>query len=1393
MSEELVAGEAAPPRRVKLRHNWARRLAVELLALAGALLLLSALALVLADTAPGHRFLVDRIGRIETNSGLNIRIGRIEGSIFGETRLRNVRVSDNRGIFLTSPEILLDWSPAAWLYNSLHIERLEAERVTLTRLPKLKPSKTKGPLLPGFDIHLGSLKIDRLELQKGVSGVARAGRVMGSAEIRAGRAMIDLRAALEGNGDRLGIKLDAEPDRDRFDVDVRLRAPGNGLVPALVGIRRPLELVIDGEGSWTRWRGNAALDLSGRAAARLTLGADEGRYSLGGTLAPGQFVKGRMMRLTSPQVTVTGSGTFEQRQLDGELTLASPALRAAARGVIDLAANRYSKVSVGVDLLRPAALLPNMTGRNVRMVWTLDGPFAGAYYAYRLTSPRLAFDQTGFDGVRVEGRGTFAPWPMRVPLRLTARRITGLGDVAGGILANLRIEGVLSLTPKLARGDALLLTSDKLKGKVSLMIDFVTGRFDILVSGGLSRYAIPGLGIVDVTSELHVVPGPGGKGSRVVGSGKAWVRRLDNSFLASLTGGLPRIETRLERTADGVLRFSGLELYSPRLRLSGSGIRRRDGTFQITMRGRSSQYGPLKLSLDGKIERPKLDILFERPNEALGIRQMRMLMNPTIAGYDYRASGGSRLGPFTSVGQILLPKNGSATIAIASLEVSGTNASGALRADPGGFSGRLAIAGGGLDGELLFSPVRGSQKIEAHLTANAVRFAGPPALSIRSGRLDGSILLAEGATSVDAVIAARGLESGGIKLSRLTANARLVNGSGDVRAAFAGQRGSTFDFVTLAKISPERVVLSGQGQLDRKPLELASPAVLTSEGDGWRIAPTEVRFGGGRMNLSGRTGSRPELNAEISSLPLQLLDMLWPNLDLGGTASGRLNYASNKGVPSGRADLKLRRLSRAGLVLTSKPIDVGLAAVLSGDQAALRAVAVSEGKTIGRAQARFAPLARGPVVAALLNARLFAQLRYAGPADTLWRLSGIEVFDLAGPVAIGADLGGRMVEPVIRGSLRTENARLESAVTGMAIDKLASSGRFTGSRLVIDRLAGRTEGGGSISGSGTVDFLGGSPALDLAFTAGQAKLLDRDDLAATVSGPLTIKSDGKGGRIAGKLRLDKGRFTLGRASAASAVPQLSVRHVGIEREEDIEVEQLNPWKMDLTVAGDDLNVRGLGIDSRWRTDLRIGGSVSDPQIAGRADLVRGDYEFAGRSFRLERGVIRFNGETPVNPLLDISAKADVQGIEASVKVTGTGLKPEIMFTSVPPLPQDELLSRLLFGTSITALSAPEALQLASAVGALRSGSGGLDPINSVRRAVGLDRLRIMPADVATGQKTAIAAGKYLGRRLFVEVISDGQGYSATRVEYQVSRWLSLLSSISTIGRTSANVRASKDY
>ncbi len=268
----------------------------------------------------------------------------------------------------------------------------------------------------------------------------------------------------------------------------------------------------------------------------------------------------------------------------------------------------------------------------------------------------------------------------------------------------------------------------KWNGRLSVLIDLVTGRFEVLASGSMQRYLIRGLGIVDVVTDLRVVPGVNNKGSHVVGTAKAWVRRLDNSFFRDLTGGLPWLTSDLERGNDDIVHLTNLQLYSPKLRLSGSGLRFKDGTFHIVASGRQAKYGPLKLVLDGHIERPRVDLLLDRPNDALGITAMRLQLTPTPSGFDYRANGGSRLGPFTSNGQILLPHNAPTVIAIASLEAGDAHASGNLRSDPGGFSGRLMLANGSLRGTLHFSPLERAQRIDASA-------AGQPALQrCRSGQ-----------------------------------------------------------------------------------------------------------------------------------------------------------------------------------------------------------------------------------------------------------------------------------------------------------------------------------------------------------------------------------------------------------------------------------------------------------------------------------------------------------------------------------------------------------------------------------------------------------------------------------------------------------------------------------
>ena len=1385
--------EPVPARR---RARWPRRLFIA----AVSLVLLVFAALAYLDTSAGHRFLVRQIAAQHPSTGLRIAVGRIDGSIWRRMTLREVRFSDPQGQFLILPEAELAWQPLAWFGNRLQINRLIVPVAQLDRLPKLKPSAKKTPLLPSFDIVARDVRIGRVLIGAAITGKPQEARLEGAISARHGELLVELDASSTAQ-DFARIRLESIPDANRFDAFVRIEAPTGGVIGPVLGTKRPFIARIDGQGDWRHWRGAAKMQMEKVELIDFALTQDEGRFDLNGSFAPTSFLKGKLMRLSAPTIEVAGTAQLENRKLRGAIGLRSAALDVRTEGTLDLANNRFQQVELFMRLNKPPALFPNMTGRDVRLKARFDGPFGAAAFDYLLTTPFVAFDKTGFENVRISGQGHLSPSPVTLPIKMTSTRVLGAGDQVGGILRNLSVNGAVKVTAKQITGEKLVLRSDKLNGELGLVIDLATGKFDVSINAGMQRYFIPGLGLVDVMTELKVVPGPDGKGSQVGGRGRAWIRRFDNAFLHNLAGGLPVIDTQLARGRDGIIHFIDLKLTAPKITLSGTGFRRRDGTFFFEGKGVQAQYGAFNMTLDGNIGRPKLDLHFAAPNQALAVVDTHLLLDPSDVGYDWAATGRSMFGAFRGQGQIVMTPGAEATRSFGQLMGSETALSGVLISRSGGFEGSLDLAGGGVTGQLTFDPVDGMQQIAANLRLRQARIATDPMIMVRAGQVEGTMLLDPDGATLKATVTATGIQRGALSLARFAGNFQLKGGKGTIKASFAGSRGRNFEIQSVADVAPDRWSVAAQGTIDRKPIRLIDPAVLSRTAEGWQLAPTALEFAGGRARVSALLGDgRATLDADLQRMPLTIADMLQPQLGLGGMATGRLHYVhpgKGRGTPQADLYLKIKGLTRSGLILSSRPVDAGLNVALRDNGLSVRAlVATQDGKIIGRGQARIAPFGHeGTLVERLQAAPLFGQLRYNGGADTLWRLIGVETIDLSGPVAIGADVTGTAANPIIRGSMRSTRMRLESAVTGAVIENIASTGRFDGSRLIVNQFQGSTRKGGKVEGSATFEFSAAhGVGMDIRANLDNVELVDRDDIGATVSGPLTIRSDGHDGVIGGDIDLVRSRYRLGRAATAT-IPTINVREINGELRDQTPITSPNAsWRYDLRARSRGrMMVSGLGLDSEWQADLKIGGAVLNPSILGSASLVRGTYEFAGRRFDLQRGEIRFTGDTPPDPVLDISAVADVTGLSATIGVTGTALRPDLSFTSTPTLPEDELLARLLFGTSITRLSAPEAVQLAAAVAALRSPGGGLNPINLVRKATGLDRLRIIPADSTTGVGTSVAAGKYIGRRTFVEVISDGQGYSATKVEFRFTRWLSLLSSVSTIGRQSVNVRVSKDY
>jgi translocation and assembly module TamB len=523
---------------------------------------------------------------------------------------------------------------------------------------------------------------------------------------------------------------------------------------------------------------------------------------------------------------------------------------------------------------------------------------------------------------------------------------------------------------------------------------------------------------------------------------------------------------------------------------------------------------------------------------------------------------------------------------------------------------------------------------------------------------------------------------------------------------------------------------------------------------------------------------------------------LFAGLNLRGTASGDIRLSlPERGAPSGDVRLLVQRFTRSGLARSSLPVDLELVAALRGEQAAARAFLRNQGRVLAAGQVRLTGIGDGPastLAARLLAAAMTGEVRVNAPAEAVWPLAGVDEIDARGPLVANATLGGTPGDPRVAGQLALSGGRLELPATGTVVTALDALGTFAGPRLELTRFAGRA-GQGTLRGQGRIAFTA-ADGLTARIEAqlSNARMLDLPTLRGAATGAATVTYGRDGGLIAGDLVINSARYQLG-ATAEETVAELKVREIGRPAGRSgpqRAAAPALPWRLDVRARADDrVEVTGLGLDSMWRADVRVTGSADDPRILGTATVVRGEYDFAGRSFRLRRGDIRFQGETPINPIVNIEATAEVQGLTARITITGQALRPDIAFNSTPELPQDEVLSRLLFGSSVTDLSPAEALQLAAALAQLQGGTGGLNPMGAIRNATGLDRLRLG----ASSEGASVMAGKYIGDRIYVEVGTDTKGNALTQVEIALTRALSILSRVETTGRNRVAVRWSKDY
>ena len=1398
--EEALVEEAdpAPAPRRPLAKRVLRWLAIAFIAL----LALIGIAIAWLHTGSGRSYIAERIAEVAPASGLKIEVGRIEGSVLWSATLYDVKFRDAENtLFLEVPEVDLNWRPLKFFFTGLDVRHLVLHGGTLHAAPELRPGDPDAPILPDFDIRVDRFVVDDLVVAEGLLGDQRIIDFTARADVREGRLLLDADGEF-GGGDELEALIDAYPDGDRFDIDVDYRAPAGGLLAMLMGAEEDVRARIVGDGRWSAWTGSFVVTQGGENIVALRLHNREGLYRLVGQARPGDYLTGLGAAALGEVVSLAGVGTLDDSVLDGTLAVRGRGVSLDGEGAIDLGDNAFRELRLELDLIAQDLFGPGLVFRDTQMAVTLDGPFRGFTAPFELDIGEADFGGTVFTAIRQRGTLAYDGRRWILPLDASVRRITSGNALIDPTLVNGRLRGTVTLADEALRSDDLELRFPNLRADLTLRGDIQRGGYALAGPVEARGLVLENMGTVDAGAKIRFT----------IGSGVPWrlaanftgrMPRVTNATLANVAGSNIRFNGAVLIGSGRPIAFDNLRVTASKLTLAVDG-RVENGRTTLAGSGRHVDYGPFTVEAAIADDGPRATLVFANPYPAAGLRDVRVALAPTRDGFRIETEGQSTLGPFDGLINLTMPARGPTRIGVERLDVWRTTVTGDLTLADSAVAGTLRLTGGGVDGTIGLAPRGGGQGFDVALTANNATFRGPTPLSINQATINASGFFGQGNSTITGTIRAAGINYGTLFIGRLAANAQVVNGRGAFQAALSGRRGSRFNLQLAGDVAPERIAVAARGEYAGREISMPRRAVLLKTADGgWALQKTQLSFGRGFVIAEGRFGGREPAQGRVSlaQMPLSLLDVFAGDVGLGGTVSGIVDLGSGpNGVPIGEARVMVDNLTRSGLVLSSRPIDLALVARLSASQLTARAVMQEEGQTRGRLQARISGLpASGALSERLYAGDLFAQLRFEGPADALWRLSAIELIDVTGTLRVAADVTGSLREPRVRGSIAGDALGVQSPLTGTVLQNVRARGTFSGSRLNLTSFAGATPNGGRMSGSGVVDLSNMTrdrgPRLDLRMAARNAEVVDLTGMGATVTGPIRIVSSGVGGTIAGRLHVNEARWRLGTAAADQRLPTIRTREINLPPDIAPPRSPGEAWRylIDARAPGG-IEVDGMGLDSEWGADIRLRGTTENPAIFGEANVVprQGFYEFAGVRFEITRGEIDFDGSSPPDPRLNIRAETDVNDLAVAVTVTGNSSQPIIAFSSNPSLPEEELLARMLFGDGITSLSATDALQLGAAVASLRGG-GGMDPINRLRTSIGLDRLRIVPADPALERGTAIALGKNFGRRFYAEIITDGRGYNATSLEFRVTSWLSILASIDTLSRGSVAGEYRKDY
>lgn len=1378
--------------------RWLLRLLLILLALLSLPVLVAGALLLAANTEAGRQFITTHLPSLTAGQ---VRLQGLEGQLPLAPRIARLELFDDQGLWLAIDQASLDIDPWPLLRGQVQIQALTATSLALERLPvsgadRAEAAKTEEASAPLYlpPMALDQLTIQRLTLGQVVPEAPALRLVTGQARVADARHWQgQLEVEAPDRQDRYQLDLSFSPADLHLDLHI-LENP-SGLITALLrdlGVKLPPEV--------DRWRLEASssgpleafnlqaklaagplqvsaegqLDLDRLQASRLHLVAQLPALALSGAQAPPLAWQGI-------DLSADLSGPWNRPQ--GQARLVAEGLRYADSGLSRLTAQLEADAQrLKLEGMAQGTRLPQAPAALSDHPWHLTAELA----PQEAQQPFHLNLEHPLAHLSIQGKLSELAGQAKLSLTDLSSLASVIGqDLAGqaqfqadfalaadaGRQPGVEASGELRLSRAPAPALALLgaetrlaLTATEAQGQWQLASARIDG----------ARFHAGALGCASPTRDAKVaagtpIPHPPADCATAQPHALGWILDLpDLSVLA------PDWSGRFEAQGE----FAG---WPPPSQAEASTLRP-DLSAQLSLDARHQQLGAAKVGghLKARVTQPSgdLNLAGDWGGQPLALRLMANREADT---------------------SLVLDLNGS--------HLAGIQVSGQMRLPPGATlpQGQVQLKTASLAGlrPLLGPELAGSLDLDLKLTASQARLslAGqalrlPGATGIDQLRVEGQVADLPALAGIQAEVSVDGIQT-----PDLGGKLRL-NAQGNQQAL------ALTTTATLAKtpIGPANLMAEAdldipanhlrldrlETQANGEALRLQAPSTLDFK-EGLALDRLRLGLGNGSLNLAGRLLPLLDLEANLDKVALERVAALAGQPLAQGLVNAQIKLKGEPQAPTGNLSLKASGLAppaSGGYGLPAATLDASLslkpgANVLEvstqlGTKGNLR-LRGQVGGTLPLDPGTLALRAAGNVDLSLLDPLLTAAGRQA-----------------AGQANLDAGLAGTLAAPKLEGKLSLTKGSFRDWNSGFSLTGIAGNLTLAGDRLRLDRLSAKA-GGGTLALNGDIGLLAPGLPLNLNLSARDAEPIRSDLLSLEADADISLRGPAAAATLAGTTHFKRIDIRLPERLPTST-PTLEVQEQGRSRQprpprpepkEKTEV----PFQLALDLrleAPRRVFLRGQGMDAELGGELQVAGDARDPKITGGFNLLRGEYDLVGQTLRFSRGRIGLDGAS-LDPTLDLEARVTAAGSTAILGVKGTASTPRIELSGEPELPQDEVLSRLLFGVAGTRLSPWQTAQVGLAAARLAGiGPKGPGLLETARGALGLDRLSV--GSDKEGATTA-EAGRQLSERVYLgarQGTQAGQTQGVLRIELTPSLKLETDIGASTSG-SRVGVAYEKEY